>query len=469
MIHERHITEIGPDTPIDSGKSEFIYLKKTVETLTGAFLTQDTLGFEQAVEAFIKNIEVAHVYRNLYAEGKAIEEYVLHVIPDNLFDKLPKDIGEYVLKGSYLDERMVYVIPKAEESREVYSDDLALTKSELRATMRHIRQHIQEAMQRKQMEYVHLVDEKYGKLGRTKSLHSGNVYKEGLNTHEDPRPDKNLNALRRLYTLSERSPYLAYPTVTADEKYDARAGRQIRGKIQFTNLHDFMMQNPRPPLHRALRALRDGVRGIQFLNQKGFTLTDLDPSNIGVRPSGAGIIYDYDALLEADERGTYPAKKNFYPPDRHDALNMGATFLRKESDAAYELGMTLRNVLFMYQRPIMTGPVKAKLEYLTAQLLAEAPSMRPSLEELARELDIAIHTLAVEVNDEDVMYRADAPMNVPADTQPWQPERQEAVPTISSPFQVADGAIPGMSPPLNRLDKDAGTKRRPRSLPELRV
>lgn len=202
-------------------------------------------------------------------------------------------------------------------------------------------------------------------------LENGKVYKDFRYDTIRAVAERNRKALKKLYSLKGKSPYILYGLLYKDEK----TGDEIQSYAKIESLDAYMDQIPDAPDYApnnpvsAFYALRDAIRGVKFLSENGLMLTDLSPDNIGINSaSNAGYLFDLDGLAISGERTQYyPGKENFYPPELyHEKTRINEKF------PVYEIGMSLKELIYWYENNTPT-PTPASFRVIQSfKLLANA-------------------------------------------------------------------------------------------------
>jgi hypothetical protein len=130
--------------------------------------------------------------------------------------------------------------------------------------------------------------------------------------------EQQVGALKRLYDLGERSPYILYSLLTVDSNTSA----EIHKQVSFTDLNSLM--NPKEGLPQispaeTLEVVRDFLKGCLFLVSNGLFLSDLNPMNVGVvekEKKKNGVVFDLDGLyVLGQEAVMYISKDGYIPPE----------------------------------------------------------------------------------------------------------------------------------------------------------
>lgn len=385
MLTERRILDASTASAEGAHIPELRRLDGLTWELTSAFLLDDPLTFGQAVERVIDEIQTLQSSSHEASHDRDVDAFILHLIPDDLFDQFHdvRETDEYIVYPATKMMDMVKIVRKADKYETTFSQD------ELRALMRHVREKIAERLQQRQLDDVYVVDRSFAD-GKAETLHGGKVFKRGLTAKDAPldyfKPSYDA-AIKRLYALPERSPYLSYPDIAVDARGNAYVDRQIRSVIDFVTLEQFAMKENLPPFRSSLSAVRDVIKGVIFLWEHGLSITDLDPENIAIRPDGTGMLFDYGTLATREEGGMYLAKRGFHPPDVSRRFSR-RSFERKPSDAAFELGTTLHALVQRYYfHERVSTTIFDRVRGLSYKLTDDDPERRLSLEDAVTRLD----------------------------------------------------------------------------------
>ena len=229
-----------------------------------------------------------------------------------------------------------------------------------------------------------------------KQLSEGHVLKE----LPDYQEEENEHALDALYQLQMRSPFIAYHHKVHDEQ----TGLEISKQIPLTNLYSRMQQAARQPFEKSISQFLDNVKGVQFLMQNKFVLSDLSLDNLGIDPvTERGILFDLGGLFKKEDADAtrYAVKEQagYAPPEMYFSTvrDVPGRF-KREPQSIFELGVSLRYLLEAYKKQV---PDQNDL-YLIASLLVEAmtnknPANRPSVEMVLKDLSEFLERTSEEV------------------------------------------------------------------------
>ncbi|MBI4599259.1 hypothetical protein HY734_03645 [Candidatus Uhrbacteria bacterium] len=206
-----------------------------------------------------------------------------------------------------------------------------------------------------------------------------------------PYVQANHRALKRLYTLPERSPYVSYALLEREvgEVDGVIEAFEIQRNLNFDTLDALLYDQAGPPsLVKTVGYVFDYVRGLVFLFERGFALTDNTLDNIGVsRENGTGFVFDFGALFQAaDAVPAFITKKDYGAPEvRQNRLHPAS-----EAGVAYEIGACLHFIHAAYSDlslPFSERMVLRLVSVLAHDLTEEKPQFRLPLFKVLQNLE----------------------------------------------------------------------------------
>jgi hypothetical protein len=216
-----------------------------------------------------------------------------------------------------------------------------------------------------------------------------------------------MEALKELYSLPERSPYIAYVVLEVENNFEPYQGREIQQKMEMKTLEDLLKEKDSVEFKKMLGYVLQGMKGANFLVKKNLRLTDFVPKNIGVDvQKDKAFLFDFDGLKKKDVAVEwYPAHSGYVPPEREKKKNKAYApederiFLAggveidrntkkpiEESEMVYELGCLLETVRGAYGASLKQADLFASMKDLD-------PEKRPKLEEVVVALEKEIDEL----------------------------------------------------------------------------
>ncbi len=133
-----------------------------------------------------------------------------------------------------------------------------------------------------------------------------------------PNKIENMRAVRRLYDLTERSPYLAY-SITSRGLDQYSKVHEVHDYLDIVTLDKLIAdRNSGVSLGKIIQYVIDAMKGSLFLFERGLALTDNNPSNIAVDlVADRALLFDMDGLVSTeDEISYYMTKYGYIPPER---------------------------------------------------------------------------------------------------------------------------------------------------------
>jgi|GEM_PF-6250105 len=183
-------------------------------------------------------------------------------------------------------------------------------------------------------------------------------------------------ALKYLYNIKERSPFIYYGIHTLD----SRQGATIGNFLKVTNLSEILANKPKPPLQKMLGYLLDAIEGHKFLLAHDLVLFDNHNENIFINnETDTGLLLDLGGLRRKNDKAILTSPHT--PPERLGYVNGVIT----EANIVYELGLTLSRILFEYGQKETNLRLKY-LHALAAQMESVRPQNRPTLEDIEGKL-----------------------------------------------------------------------------------
>lgn len=283
--------------------------------------------------------------------------------------------------GIFSGTRMTYTNDKQEVISEVLSGD------ELEQFFLRIREGVwTELSLLLPQDIVHLVERHLKESGRVQKLFGDRVLKLIHEDEEDIDRKQRLRALKDLYALPERSPYLSYQHAKIDPTNHAI---EIQYTLNFRTLDDIVdMPQEQFSLSQVVGYFLDAVRGASFLVDRGFTLTDLALCNIGVEEtSGKGMLFDYDLLRHSNDSFSefYAAHPGYDPPERRPGTPL------TEANMVYEFGIGLGFILA--KRIIRPLRASLRLQAMVSKMTASSSGRRPKLRKVVQRLEAILPLL----------------------------------------------------------------------------
>lgn len=194
------------------------------------------------------------------------------------------------------------------------------------------------------------------------TLHNDHVLK-GAGEASETFAGANARALEALYALPERSPHLVYPVVEHSKSWRT----QIHNRLDFTNMREYTMQRPLPPLAKVVKYFADAYRGLEFLYTHNFELSDLAARNIGIDAvNDRGILFDYDFLYQRDG---------------------SSGFITSEQAMVAELASTLGKVLEDYRKDQPTLAQLKGMQQIVDRLKNKTEKDKPTISEAIKLLE----------------------------------------------------------------------------------
>jgi len=194
-----------------------------------------------------------------------------------------------------------------------------------------------------------------------------------------------LEALRTLYGLAKRSPYIAYNVSHMENGVGRREGMQLQHRLEMSTLNQlvFELDEQKPTCTQALTYVEQAMEGAAFLVSHDLRLTDLRPANIGIdRKTNTAFLFDMDGLTTCDRSSVgYMAHSAFWPPERVPESSddwaighrSGAAPVQ-EAEMVYEFGLTLAQVGGAYAN-------ECDVSELSGRMMSMDPNDRPTLRE----------------------------------------------------------------------------------------
>jgi hypothetical protein len=400
MFDKRKIYEVtGTNQSTRDEKSPASGLERAAVTLfTRAFFaSHSSLEFGEKIDEFVDKIIIAYAAR--HGRNHFPAEVMLHLIPNDLLDRLPLDYGSTRITTT---EDPLKIQVMYWDQQGAFFEDV-LEKKDLLQIFAFARQRFQKALIEKGQAHLHVVDKQPPFKPSLQRLHSGKIFKSGKMRRFNI--ELLSTALEALFQLPERSPYLLYPNTTIDaqlsdrDDVDRLYGDQIQTEVDLLTLKE-CIDRESISMPRALLIIADAIRGLIFLAQHDLRLSDLDASNIGVDPkTGRGVLFDYDGLRESGEESYYLAKSTHIPPeivlerDQQGLPTVTTPVPLREKYQVYEIGQTLEEIFFRYssaekprywQEHVKRG---SDLNRLIARMTHSSSSARPALTEVLRTLN----------------------------------------------------------------------------------
>lgn len=314
--------------------------------------------------------------------------------------------AEALPKGEYgIGKGVLSVRPESSHFIYDYVDEtgdhqVTLPKREFYAYVRALRKRVYEAMQRRNAERMHVLDELLSK--RVVNTHGEFVLKE--RSHIGREAIRQIDqALDYLFSLPTRSPYIHYAETIWDGRDVSR--RILERKKNFVTMVD-ALKTGRVSSLEALQIYIDFVRANGFLVEHGLRCSDLDLLNIGVDPkTHRGFAFDFDGLRLQGRYATYVTKYSHLPPERYDADAptefRGYTYDQipivvpsvkywkstpiTEAEMVYELGVSLRELLAIIDLSKNNENLLFMRE-IARDMCSEDALDRPDIEEVLRDL-----------------------------------------------------------------------------------
>lgn len=205
--------------------------------------------------------------------------------------------------------------------------------------------------------------------------------------------EANLKALKELYDLDVRSPFIAYHHRASDKK----TGLQISQEIPIDHIKDRLKETKRQPFSRSALQFLDNVRGLHFLVSHGFAFSDLSTDNLGInKKTNRGELFDLDTLVKQEDAddSTYTSKNHMYPPEIYASVSRNAfkkysidvpNRKKREPQAVYELGVSLLEIMQSYLNDRNSDLFLMVLLYAEA-MTDSNPENRPSVEQILKDL-----------------------------------------------------------------------------------
>ncbi|MBP7005645.1 hypothetical protein KBB27_00785 [Patescibacteria group bacterium] len=411
MFPKRRIEEIGSrDLEARLGQDRSVLREfEAMQAIQQAFFCSETThDFQEGMNAFVD--AMAKLYLEHQEQSRATpEEWVIHVLPNHLLDRLPAEFYGIHIGRSGVDQAK---ISYQSEEGAIYEDVIDL--GELKRIFGVVRQRLQDRIKEKGLESIHVVDRRYSTNGPMR-LHDQKIYRR----KRDFIP-QHAEALRELYELPERSRYLRYPAMFKDvDSLGEETGGLIRTELDIMTVAEGLEKRALS-LPRVLLVVADTIRGLLFLERHHLRLSDLDFSNMGIDlETGRGTLFDYDGLVIDGTFGPYPVKPAYTPPElvlEVDGLGMPigvSAAIMNEKHAVYEIGVSLSRLWEPYfvkskgslvQRPayFMKREDQAALYAFVRRMKNKDPLKRPTLLEVLEELDAACRPYLAHLQEENV-------------------------------------------------------------------
>lgn len=276
--------------------------------------------------------------------------------------------------GDWLEKRGYFKRPDGADFKFVHKDGTEVTRQEVGDVLHTIRAALTEELKNILPDInLYVQTERESQLSRKVSeLHDEKILKKPRRDGVEWQRAKlaNNRALQELYALPKRSPYLAYPIREMEEGL----GVQIQKKMDMTTLWEIMGSGPLPPIHDVIRYFTDALRGMDFLWDYGFELSDLGLENYGVDNSkNKGFLFDYDYLYKRDEH-----PQNFGPS--------------KEIAILYSMGRALESIVNTYKSSNINFDELAQIEQIVEQMKWKGDGEKPTIKGVIEMLDSFLAT-----------------------------------------------------------------------------
>ncbi len=322
----------------------------------------DLGGLEKAVMRFADKLSVLAQHED--DTGASVRQFIIFGLEDDILERLPISTDRFKLSPSS-DPKYIQVHDK------LLAESMDIEKILITSALRRVRQGAQDILTSEYGDNVHIVDRQHHKSGAY-SLHDNKLLKENVFFAQDA--ESRYKALQKLFGMEERSPYLAYPASpsidaegTEDMRYLPNFAKQftLNGRMDFYTLKD-VLTDPHSTVNLALKAVQGALRGLIFLKKHGLWLTDLDPSNIAIRPySKTGFLFDYDGLIEHGVTSAYPTKRGYIPPSQVGAVYGEDSYpksitLVEEKNLTHELSVVFKEIITRFD----TGHTNKELKAL---------------------------------------------------------------------------------------------------------
>jgi hypothetical protein len=200
---------------------------------------------------------------------------------------------------------------------------------------------------------------------RILSTADGRVLKAPMDWSEDrgfkdseKRKEGRSKAIQLLYSLPERSPFIAYNITHIENGTGPQMGMQVQRKLSVQTLYDVIYRSSEqmPPLSKTLMYLEQTMQGAVFLVDHGLRLTDICPFNITIdQKTDCAFLFDMDSLITSTEPlEGYFTHSGFRPPERSVTLlptgdKQEVTRPVQEAEMVYEMGITLQELCRKYK------------------------------------------------------------------------------------------------------------------------
>lgn len=241
---------------------------------------------------------------------------------------------------------------------------------------------------------VHLIERDLKPSGRVQQLFGDRVLKrpwcsvrnDSLETDEDYA--FHWQALKDLYALPERSPYLSYQHAVVDPAHNVI---ELQYTFHFQTLQDILNESSEQfSFYDIVSYFLDAMRGASFLVDHDFILTDLALCNIAVVPIDRGrhrgTLFDYDFLRHKNNVSSsnyYAAHEEYDPPaDEFPLLT--------EANMVYEFGIGLKSI---FNDRVDDSNEFPQLQSLIHAMTAHSSPDRPSPHEAIARLQALLPSL----------------------------------------------------------------------------
>ncbi len=316
-----------------------------------------------------------------------------HDVVLSLFDEKDLLPGEYVLGNVRMkvDGAGVSFLFRDEDGS---LQTVQATRQELEGYIRALRRRVHERLKARGEERIHV--KSHGITSRVHDLHGAFVYKEPISSPDAAKQSQ--EALRKLYALPVRSPFIRYP-----ETRVAQDGSGVQRKLGIQTLEKLLVNNQGCTVGEALTVFHDFVSAGVFLVEHGLRCTDLDLTNIGVDvQSGRGFAFDFDGLRLEGRAGVYVSKYAYFPPERlqgdyapiQQGFNKYGVPIQRPvqemptnaittAEMVFELGVSLFSVLQCFPE-LDQDPRLEPARELALKMMEANPKIRPTIQDVAK-------------------------------------------------------------------------------------
>jgi hypothetical protein len=188
-----------------------------------------------------------------------------------------------------------------------------------------------------------------------------------------------IEAIKYLHSLPERSPYLFYGTEVADP-----SGRTINQPLNLTNL-EAELSKPEPDFKKIFKYFIQSIEGHIFLLSNGLFLIDTKLDNIGINnDTDTAILFDLDGLRKKGHKTIYHVPDEYKPIERVASPPLTRLPIT-EANIIWETGINLYRIINKFydtKEFRNNSQLREKISILkiqVEQMLDNNPEKRPAL------------------------------------------------------------------------------------------